>query len=784
MRFQFTPYLWLLIGSAVISTGLGLYAWRRRAVTGAVSFAVLMLIATGWSLANALEMAGADLATKLFWANVQYLSYGALPLAWLVLVLQYTGRAEWVTPRRIAWLSVEPLITVILAWTNDAHGLIRRNVALDTSGPFPVIAKTYGPWFAINAIYSYLLFLIAFYVLVDALLHLQPLYRRQTYILIGGFLLPMVWNVLYTFGVSPIPRYDIAPAVLGLAGAMAAWGLFRYRLFDVVPVARASVVENLYDGVIVLDAQERVVDINPAALQLVGSPSSSPIGEPVKQVLSAWPDLSERFRDATSTVSEIAQGEGESQRNLEARISPLTDRRGRLTGRLLILSDVTRRTRAEQALRKRNRELTLLNSAIQSLTSTLDLDQVLSAILEEVRDLLYADTVSVWLVEHATGELVCRQATGPRNEIVRGWRMALKDGLAGWAARTGRTAVVPDTLKDERHFRGIDQQTGLELRSILSAPLWSKETVVGVLQVAHTRPDRFKPADLNLVEPLAAAAATAIMNARLYETAQLEIAERERAQEALRQQTLELEARNAELDAYAHTVAHDLKNPLGVLMGYAEVLSDDHLVLKPEDHRMAATEIMRTSQKMNNIIHELLLLSEVRKAEVELEPLYMASIVSETLQRLTYVLETNRGQVVVPDESTWPLAMGHAAWVEEVWVNYISNALKYGGTPSAAPRVELGADTQVDGTVRFWVRDNGPGIAPEDQARLFTPFTRLDQARAGGHGLGLSIVRRIVEKLGGQVGVESQVGEGTTFSFTLAGYAGVRSDRLPLGWDS
>jgi signal transduction histidine kinase len=289
---------------------------------------------------------------------------------------------------------------------------------------------------------------------------------------------------------------------------------------------------------------------------------------------------------------------------------------------------------------------------------------------------------------------------------------------------------------------------------------------------------------LNLVEPLAAAAATAIMNARLYETAQLEIAERERAQEALRQQTLELEARNAELDAYAHTVAHDLKNPLGVLMGYAEVLSDDQLALEPEDHRMAATEIMRTAQKMNSIIHELLLLSEVRKAEVELEPLYMASIVSETLQRLTYVLEANRGQVVVPDESTWPLAMGYAAWVEEVWVNYISNALKYGGTPSAAPRVELGADTQVDGTVRFWVRDNGPGIAPEDQARLFTPFTRLDQARAGGHGLGLSIVRRIVEKLGGQVGVESQVGEGATFSFTLAGYAGVRADRLPLDGDS
>jgi len=126
--------------------------------------------------------------------------------------------------------------------------------------------------------------------------------------------------------------------------------------------------------------------------------------------------------------------------------------------------------------------------------------------------------------------------------------------------------------------------------------------------------------------------------------------------------------------------------------------------------------------------------------------------------------------------SAWPAALGYGPWIEEVWVNYLSNAIKYGGQP---PRMELGADPLPNpppqagegkggGMVRFWVRDNGSGITPEDQSRLFAPFTRLDQIRAGGHGLGLSIVRRIVEKLGGQVGVESQVGSGSTFSFTLA----------------
>ena len=122
----------------------------------------------------------------------------------------------------------------------------------------------------------------------------------------------------------------------------------------------------------------------------------------------------------------------------------------------------------------------------------------------------------------------------------------------------------------------------------------------------------------------------------------------------------------------------------------------------------------------------------------------------------------------MPDD--WPVAVGYASWVEEVWANYISNGLKYGGQP---PRLKLGATEQADGMVRFWVQDNGPGLEPDAQAKLFVPFTQLDQIRVAGHGLGLSIVRRIVEKLGGQVGVESKgiPGQGCLFFFTLPSQA-------------
>ena len=178
--------------------------------------------------------------------------------------------------------------------------------------------------------------------------------------------------------------------------------------------------------------------------------------------------------------------------------------------------------------------------------------------------------------------------------------------------------------------------------------------------------------------------------------------------------------------------------------------------------RESLDTIAKTGQKINSIIQELLLLSQVRKVEVKTRRLDTARIVAEAQKRLAYMIQEHQAEINLP--STWPEASGHAPWVEEVWANYISNALKYGGRP---PWLELGGERLPNGLVRFWVRDNGKGLTPEEQAQLFTPFTRLDQVRAMGHGLGLSIVRRIVEKLGGLVGVESQVGQGSTFFFTL-----------------
>jgi signal transduction histidine kinase len=148
--------------------------------------------------------------------------------------------------------------------------------------------------------------------------------------------------------------------------------------------------------------------------------------------------------------------------------------------------------------------------------------------------------------------------------------------------------------------------------------------------------------------------------------------------------------------------------------------------------------------------------------DVPLTPLKMAALVAGARSRLLSQINDSGATITVPDQ--WPTAAGYGPWIEEVWANYIGNAIKYGGTP---PIIELGAAEQPDGMVRFWVRDNGQGITPEKQSKLFTEFSRLHNVRVEGYGLGLSIVQRIIDRLGGQISVESEVGHGSTFNFTL-----------------
>jgi signal transduction histidine kinase len=231
-------------------------------------------------------------------------------------------------------------------------------------------------------------------------------------------------------------------------------------------------------------------------------------------------------------------------------------------------------------------------------------------------------------------------------------------------------------------------------------------------------------------------------------------------EQVLLQHARDLSQRNEELDAFTHTVAHDLKNPMSTIIIAAATIEDPDL--DPKEMRSYLHGIVEIIHRMSRILDELLLLSQVRKVDIPGEMIEMGPVVSSACNQLVDLLKSSGARLVLPP--AWPAAIGHAPWIEQVWVNYLSNAVKYGGNP---PFIELGVDPLPDGMLRFWVRDNGKGIPTAEQTHLFRPFTQLSQVHTKGSGLGLAIVRRIVEKLGGTVGVESQQGQGSYFYFTL-----------------
>jgi signal transduction histidine kinase len=232
----------------------------------------------------------------------------------------------------------------------------------------------------------------------------------------------------------------------------------------------------------------------------------------------------------------------------------------------------------------------------------------------------------------------------------------------------------------------------------------------------------------------------------------------------LERQIAERDGLIADLQAYAHTVAHDLRSPISGALGLTQLLADPDVSITEDERREDVGLVIDSLRSANKIVSELLLLAEVRQAEVKVAPVGMAQVVAEAQRRVANLLRDAGATLTQP--ATWPGALGYEPWIEEIWVNYLTNAVKYGGKP---PRIELGANAEEDGCLRFWVRDNGAGLTPEQQALLFAPFKRLDLTRATGHGLGLSIVQRIALKLNGRVGVESGgiPGQGSTFYFTL-----------------
>jgi two-component sensor histidine kinase len=341
--------------------------------------------------------------------------------------------------------------------------------------------------------------------------------------------------------------------------------------------------------------------------------------------------------------------------------------------------EIEKRRVVEKNLQQRNRELRLLNRVSQAFISTLDLDSVLSTVLEEVRQALEVVACSAWLIDPDTNEIVCRQVTDPRSEVVRGWRLPLGKGLVGWVAVHGESLNVRDAHADKQHFKEVDHQTGLALRSILSVPLRVKEWTIGVIQAVDAKVNRFTAADLALLESLAATAAIAIENVRLYE----------QARQDAKTKTILL-----------NEVNHRVKNNLAAIIGllYAE---RRHLRRSQQPlPDTILTDLINRIQGLG-VVHSMLSVSEWR-------PLALRQLTQQIIHSALQALpSTKQVRVEIEPSSirvTAKQANSLTLVINELTTNFVKYALEERTSGQIAVHIEL-----KDDIIYFEFQDDGPG---------------------------------------------------------------------------
>jgi diguanylate cyclase (GGDEF)-like protein/PAS domain S-box-containing protein len=352
LTWVFSPFVLPNVIAFVITLSLLVYAWRNRSVPGVFTFFWLLVSVCIYIVSYSLTVLCPFVQSKIFWAKMEVLGYSTAPAIWLLLTWRYSEKKHLLRSWALPALFSLPLISFVLALTNQAHSIFWSSIQLNSSTPIPTLHLYPGFWYWINTAYGFTLLTLSAVILFYEFSYATHFYRQQIGAMIGALALPFTANILFNTGLSPISGLDMTPASFSIASLLMAWGLLRYRLFDLVPIARATLIERMQDGVIVLDARNRILDLNPAAQKIIAKPIKQSLGLPIDAVF-------EDFREMLSAIDQAMDGGplefshlfSGQQHYYDLQVSRIDDGKGRFVGRLITLHDITQRKTIEQQLR-------------------------------------------------------------------------------------------------------------------------------------------------------------------------------------------------------------------------------------------------------------------------------------------------------------------------------------------------------------------------------------------------------------------------------------------------
>lgn len=572
--------------TAIAAIGTCILLWKFRHATEVRFLILLEIFVAIWAFSYALEFSTPDIEEKIFFSQMSYLGIAFIPVSYFFFTTAFSQKFHLVSKRNIIITLILPLVTLLLVFTNGKHHLIWKELWLDSNAN--ILHYKHGFWFWVFYLYTFILIASGIINLISSISSFTSFYKKQLRILLIASAIPVVANLVYVFNLNPFPGFDWTTVSFVLTGLLIALGIFRYKIFELIPLAQEKLLDTMNEGVLVVNSNGIIETANPSLIQTFNLDGHSTFHSVFSQTFKNYPQIIKLMDSGEENLVNLALVTGKKLNYYQIKISPIQNQLGQITGKLMVVTDVTSIRTAEVKLKQKNKQLT-----------------------EEIK----------------------------RNEKL------------------------------------ID-----------------------------------------------------------------------------------------DLDAYAHTLAHDLKNSLGIIYSSSDIIleavEENDMGIIQEFSKM----VKESAQQTITVTNELLKMATAGHGDVETEPIKMEEVYLAAINQLTDIVTDYKAEIEV--DGDWINAQAYAPWIEEVWINLLTNALKYGGTP---PKVTIGCNLEEDGKVKYWIKDNGDGIPKDQQLKIFRKHTRLQPDKATGYGLGLSIVKRIVEKLEGEVGIIStgEPGEGSIFYFKL-----------------
>lgn len=425
---------------------------------------LILLASVFWLLMSALEVASDSLPTKLVFYEMQFVGRLIVPTTWLILTMQLSGYERWIKRSNLVLLSALPVITLLLIFTNESHGLMWSNITLNSVDPFlPLNAnRELGYWLLILG-YNYVALMFAVVIFVRRVVASRSLYRRQAVPLIFVACAPWALSAAWFVNPSLFMYIDLTPLALTVATSITLWRLAYLPGADVIPVAHEMIVDSMNEAVIILDAQSRIVELNPSAQQLVGHNLSDALGQPVERMWAEWAGAKKELDSGTERVKEVSFGVGEEKKVYEMQSSYLSGITSERPNLLIILRDITERKISDEKVRLYSKQLKEHSEHLEELVA------------ERTKELRVAERLAV------IGETAAMVGHDLRNPL-----QAMTSTLY-----LANRLVGPEKVEDRRE--------AVELLNMLDEQVHYMDKIVSDLQ-DFARPVAIEPTETNLAD--------------------------------------------------------------------------------------------------------------------------------------------------------------------------------------------------------------------------------------------------------------------------------------------